>query len=648
LNTQTVGQTGGASSFQKLYEIDLDGQVYAQPLVLSNVLFPNGTVGDILVAATMNDTLSAFLVDDGLPSTKSFAPMPLWTQTVGNSVPSNFMPMAGTADTCLFFGNLCMPNGNYDTPDAPAALPPIGSCCPPNFNINPAIGILSTPVVLVSRDSTGAFITGGAVYAVAAVDSGGGNEEHHLFSVDLLTGRLINSVVISGSIPGTSPDSVGGSLTFDANHQMQRPGLLADPQKNLLFVAFGSHQDTRPFHGWVFMFSVNVQGALQPAPSGIWASTPNALGGAIWQAGSGLTEDDSNGSVYAMTGNGENNTEGQSNTDQSFNSSANNFSESFVALDPSRSPVAVSAFFTPTDATYRDENDVDLGSSGPVKIPGEDILLGADKEGLLFVLNTFSPPGLAVRQIFQASKPQDGFNAMGAGFHHVHGTPVIWRNSKGVLTLYVWPERDFLRAFSWDDQGLFFYCVDSQSQLIECGAGSGSVTSPVGISSIEAPDCSCCIGCSKMPGGIISISANGSLAGSGIVWASMPTDTDALYRVVPGVLRAFDAENLNVELWDSNMNSGRDGGFNFAKYVPPVVTNGRVYLATSGNNNGAAGSINVYGVGLNGSIWTGATQCNAAGGCSCQPPGATCQPITCKPGYVLSGVSCVPQGSNPR
>jgi hypothetical protein len=76
---------------------------------------------------------------------------------------ANFMPMAGTADTCLFFGNLCSPN--HDTPDAPVAtLPAIGNCCPPNFNISPSIGILSAPVVLTSQAVAGTAVSAGALF----------------------------------------------------------------------------------------------------------------------------------------------------------------------------------------------------------------------------------------------------------------------------------------------------------------------------------------------------------------------------------------------------------------------------------------------------------------------------------------------------
>jgi hypothetical protein len=92
-----------------------------------------------------------------------------------------------------------------------------------------------------------------------------------------------------------------------------------------------------------------------------------------------------------------------------------------------------------------------------------------------------------------------------------------------------------------------------------------------------------------MPGGMLSISANGNAAGSGIVWASLPLQGNANQNVVPGILRAFDAENVAQELWNSHQNAARDDVGNFAKFCPPTVADGKVYLGTF------SGKLNVYG-----------------------------------------------------
>ena len=69
-----------------------------------------------------------------------------------------------------------------------------------------------------------------------------------------------------------------------------------------------------------------------------------------------------------------------------------------------------------------------------------------------------------------------------------------------------------------------------------------------------------------------------------MVWATVVTSGDAQDNPpAPGALYAFDAENLSHELWDSTQNPARDGFGNFGKFVPPLVANGKVYVATWSN-----------------------------------------------------------------
>jgi hypothetical protein len=89
---------------------------------------------------------------------------------------------------------------------------------------------------------------------------------------------------------------------------------------------------------------------------------------------------------------------------------------------------------------------------------------------------------------------------------------------------------------------------------------------------------------------MLSVSANGTNAGSGILWASHQFTGDANQQVRPGILHAYNAQNVSVELWNSEQNSARDSVGNFAKFCPPTVANGKVYLATFSNR------LNVYGL----------------------------------------------------
>jgi len=93
-----------------------------------------------------------------------------------------------------------------------------------------------------------------------------------------------------------------------------------------------------------------------------------------------------------------------------------------------------------------------------------------------------------------------------------------------------------------------------------------------------------------MPGGMLSISANGSTAGSGIVWASHPYRASAIHAVVEGIVRAYDASDLTRELWNSKQNASRDDVGNFAKFCSPTIANGKLYMASF------SGHLAVYGL----------------------------------------------------
>jgi hypothetical protein len=73
-----------------------------------------------------------------------------------------------------------------------------------------------------------------------------------------------------------------------------------------------------------------------------------------------------------------------------------------------------------------------------------------------------------------------------------------------------------------------------------------------------------------MPGGMISLSANGNRAGSGIVWATLPTTRDG---PSPGRLYAFNAENLQP-LWDGPFPT-------LGHWLPPTIADGKVFIGTS-------------------------------------------------------------------
>ena len=95
--------------------------------------------------------------------------------------------------------------------------------------------------------------------------------------------------------------------------------------------------------------------------------------------------------------------------------------------------------------------------------------------------------------------------------------------------------------------------------------------------------------------------------GTGVLWASLPYAEDASFAVISGVLRAFDATDLSHELWNTRLVPARDDLGNFAKYVPPTVANGRVYLPSFSNRLHVYGLLNSIPPATGGAITGGGT-----------------------------------------
>lgn len=84
------------------------------------------------------------------------------------------------------------------------------------------------------------------------------------------------------------------------------------------------------------------------------------------------------------------------------------------------------------------------------------------------------------------------------------------------------------------------------------------------------------------PGAGISVSSNGTTAGTAIVWA---IDSSQYGSPGPGpgpaVLHAYDATNILTMLYSSAQNAARDAAGNATKSTVPTVANGKVYVGTS-------------------------------------------------------------------
>ena len=139
--------------------------------------------------------------------------------------------------------------------------------------------------------------------------------------------------------------------------------------------------------------------------------------------------------------------------------------------------------------------------------------------------------------------------------HHIHGSPVYYEGPSGKF-IYLWGENDHLRAFRFD--GSKFDDKHYMESHMRIAHG--------------------------MPGGMLSISADGSKAGTAIIWATHPfsatkQDVDATNQVVTGIMRAFDASDLNKQLWSTQVNARQDNFGSLSKFTPPTIANGRVYFS---------------------------------------------------------------------
>ena len=380
------------------------------------------------------------------------------------------------------------------------------------------------------------------LYVVAATLQNG-SYYHWLHALDITTGaeKFGGPVSITATVPGSGYDSVGGLVTFNSGNILQRSALLL--ANGTVYVAFASIDDADPWHGWLLGYNAaNIQKQVF-----VYNSTADGQRGGIWQSGRGPVLD-ANGYIYFMTGNGD-------------YDSANDLGDSMVKLNSS---AVVQDWFTPDDQATLAADDSDLGASGPVLIPNTNLLVGGGKQGILYLINSatgsmgrFSSGNTQIPQSFQASSGE------------IHSV-AYWNNSGSPL-LYIWGKGDVLKAFQFGD-GTFD-------------------TTPVAENSLNA----------YFPGGTLAVSANGSTAGSGILWAET-ANSDSSGAIAAGTLRAYNAANVSDELWDSTQNSARDTLGNFAKFTSPTIDNGHVYAPTFSNQLDVYG---LLGTSTGVSIWLG-------------------------------------------
>ncbi len=406
--------------------------------------------------------------------------------------------------------------------------------------INPAAGVTTVPA-----DDTGECcdivpeigVTGtpvidpasGTLYVVAKTKEViGGTTEYvqRLHALDISTG----AEKFGG--PVVIQASVPGNGVGSQNGQLPFYSLrqLQRPALLLLngvvYIGFASHGDVQPYHGWILGYdAVTLQQVMA------YNVTPNAEGGGIWQSGGGLAADAA-GNIYFVSGDG------------TFDADIGgvDYGDSFVKIGPNGT---VLDYFTPYDHATLDVGNRDLGAANPLLLPEQpglhpNLLTSASKNGVMYLIDRdnmghFNPVDNG--QIVQSfSLPRSNFS-----------TPVYFNGN-----VYYSPTSEAIMAFQLVN-GLLSATPTSQS----------SATYP-------------------FPGGTLAISAAGN--NDGILWTVQRNGTTA-----SGVLRAYDANNLEVELYNSNQAELRDRLDFATKFSVPLVANGKVFV-------GSVSQLTVYGL----------------------------------------------------
>ena len=409
---------------------------------------------------------------------------------------------------------------------------------------DPWWGILGTPVIDPASKS---------IYVV----TWSSDNSHNLYSLDLATGNVkAGPVQIQGGTGGKSLNNV---------LRKQRAGLLLN--RGMLYVAFGGDITKRrearlESASWIFVYD-----ATDLSLQAIWTPTVKGANAGIWQSGRGLAADE-DGYVYAVTGDGD------------FNADLQNFGDSIVKLKLAKSPMGlprpqqltVVDYFAPCNQGSLQMSDSDLGSTGPLLFDGK--LLAGGKQGRIYTMSRHQLGKYTAPSSADATGCTNNMvlvSDLQATSGHIHGSPVYWKGPHGSF-VYVWGESDRLKAFPMANAIPQQQNAKSSSWGIPAGPTEGCPTTNH----------------HWMPGGILSVSADGSKAGTGIIWALVTANGDANQcRGVRGMLIAFDAEDVSHELWRSQQtNAAQDTPDSFgllARFTPPTIANGKVFGGTAGD-----------------------------------------------------------------
>ena len=239
-----------SQTFGKLFSYLVDGYVYGEPLLVSNVAI-NGGRHNVLYVATEKDSVYAFDAD-----------------TFGNGTPLWKVSLLQSGETPITESSTNMADGV----------------------IRPYKGITSTPVI---------DLTTNTMYVVSTQVKSGTAASFRLNAVDIATGaqKFGGPVTIHASVPGTNAGGTNGMVTLTASCLQRSALLLAN---NTVYMGFGGCVT-----GWLLAYDAQTL-----AQTAVFNASPNLNGegtyasaGGIWMGGGGPVAD-SSGNIYVVTGNG--------------------------------------------------------------------------------------------------------------------------------------------------------------------------------------------------------------------------------------------------------------------------------------------------------------------------------------------------------
>jgi hypothetical protein len=383
----------------------------------------------------------------------------------------------------------------------------------------PELGITGTPVIDPAS---------GTLYVVAhtkeVADNGEITYPQRLHALDVGTAqeKFGGPVLIDPVSPGTGAGSTAGQVSFDWVHDFQRPGLAL--ANGIVYSAFASAGDIGEYHGWVLGYDAQTLKLTN-----VFNDTPNGGQGGIWMSG-GAPSVDAQGNLYVMTGNG------------TFDG-VSDFGDSFIKLTASSSGFGASDYFTPYNQAKLDSEDGDLGSGGPMLLPDEvgspahpHLLVGCGKEGTIYLVDRDNMGH------YKTANNSQIVQSLPLVIGGTWGNPAYFNG-----WIYYQGTQDPLKAFSISNAQLSEQPVSQNVQSIW-----------------------------QYPNGTPSISANGTA--DGIVWL---IETDTFYQSAPAILHAYNATNLDQEIYNSNQAGPRDQAGVAQKFAVPVIANGKVYVQSA-------------------------------------------------------------------